>query len=98
MTAARSFITARRRSKALSTPPAADCTASLLHTVRASLRRGKRGHKLAWVLGNPGHNPARVTHRFPGRGEIFNGSHCGASVFVVLTAFYMPLWRKAPPI
>ena len=31
----------------------------------ARLRRGKRGRKLAWVIGNPGHNPARVTHRFP---------------------------------
>src|SRR5215831_11627958 len=64
MTAARSFLTARRRSKALLTPPAASCTASLLHTVRASLRRGKRGRKLVWVIVNPGHNPARVTHRF----------------------------------
>jgi hypothetical protein len=26
--------------------------------------------------------------------EIFNGSHCWASVFVVLTAFYMPLWAQ----
>src|SRR5215831_8138420 len=68
MTAARSFITARRRSKALLTPPAASCTASLLHTVRASRRRGKRGRKLVWVIVNPGHNPARVTHRFLERG------------------------------
>ena len=36
----------------------------------ARLRRGKRGRKLAWVIGNPGHNPARVTHRFPRPSEI----------------------------
>jgi hypothetical protein len=71
MTAARSFITARRRSKALLTPPAASCTASLRHTGHASLRRGKRGPKLVWVIGNPGHNPARVTHSFPGRSFLF---------------------------
>jgi hypothetical protein len=41
------LITARRRSKARSTPPAASCSASLLYTVRPSLRRGKRGRNLA---------------------------------------------------
>src|SRR5215472_9806793 len=70
MTAARSFITARRRSKALLTPPAANCTASLLHTVRASLRRGKKGRKLVWVIGNPGHNPA-TSHPQISRTKLF---------------------------
>src|SRR5215469_10351037 len=74
MTAGHSSIMARRRSKPLLTPPAANCTASLLHTVRASLRRGKKGRKLVWVIGNPGHNPA-TSHPQISRTKLSNNVH-----------------------